>query len=141
MVYLGELVTQSELTTAADFLEDVEFAQREAGLDLDPDFVRAMSEAHQSFQIYREPLSHIVVREQVSQVDTLTPREREIAPLTATLSNREIADRLTLSVRTVENHIARSMKKLGISSRSALSAAMSNAPKSTGAPSADGTPA
>lgn len=140
MVYLGELVTQSELTTAADFLEDVEFAQREAGLELEPDFVRAMSEAHQSFQIYREPLSHIVVREQVSQVDTLTPREREIAPLTATLSNREIADRLTLSVRTVENHIARSMKKLGISSRSALSAAMSNAPKSTGAPSADGAP-
>ncbi|UTX53095.1 helix-turn-helix transcriptional regulator [Leucobacter aridicollis] len=130
MVHLGELVTQSELTTAADFLEDVEYAQQEAGIVPSADYARAVSEAHQSFQIYREPLSHVVVREPVRWVETLTPREREIAPLTATLSNREIAERLTLSVRTVENHIARSMKKLGISSRGELSAAVSNAPKS-----------
>lgn len=51
----------------------------------------------------------------------LTPREHEIAGYAATgLSNREIADRLTVSVRTVENHLQRTYHKLGISTRSDL---------------------
>ena len=33
------------------------------------------------------------------------------------LSNAEIADRLVLSVRTVESHIYRAMHKLGVSDR------------------------
>jgi hypothetical protein len=33
------------------------------------------------------------------------------------LSNAEIADRLVLSVRTVESHIYRAMQKLGVSDR------------------------
>ncbi|QYM77152.1 LuxR family transcriptional regulator [Leucobacter luti] len=51
----------------------------------------------------------------------LTKREYEIAMLAETLHNREIAERLSLSVRTVENHLARAMKKLGVTSRSELS--------------------
>lgn len=52
----------------------------------------------------------------------LTPREREIASLAAHgLSNKDIADRLTLSVRTVEGHLYRVNLKLGVSERSALS--------------------
>ena len=53
----------------------------------------------------------------------LTTREREIANLVAAgLSNRDIADRLTVSVRTVESHLYRACFKLGLSDRDALSA-------------------
>lgn len=51
----------------------------------------------------------------------LTVREREIAALAARgLSNKEIATRLTLSVRTVEGHLYRAGHKLGVSERSAF---------------------
>jgi DNA-binding CsgD family transcriptional regulator len=40
------------------------------------------------------------------------------------LSNRAVADRLTLSVRTVESHIYRAMMKAGVSSRDELAALM-----------------
>jgi DNA-binding CsgD family transcriptional regulator len=51
----------------------------------------------------------------------LTPRELEIALLAAgNLSNREIADRLVVSPRTVETHIYRVMDKLGVSRRQEL---------------------
>jgi DNA-binding CsgD family transcriptional regulator len=51
----------------------------------------------------------------------LTVREREIANLVAAgLSNRDIAERLTVSVRTVEGHLYRSCIKLDISDREEL---------------------
>ena len=50
--------------------------------------------------------------------DELTSREREIASLVAGgLSNREIADRLFISRRTVDAHVNHIYAKLGISSR------------------------
>jgi DNA-binding NarL/FixJ family response regulator len=50
-----------------------------------------------------------------------TAREREVAVLAARgLSNREIADRLTVSVRTVEGHLYRAGRKVGVSDRSEL---------------------
>ena len=53
----------------------------------------------------------------------LTVREREIANLVAAgLSNRDIADRLTVSVRTVEGHLYRACIKLDISDREDLAA-------------------
>jgi DNA-binding CsgD family transcriptional regulator len=53
----------------------------------------------------------------------LTVREREIANLVAAgLSNREIAERLTVSVRTVEGHLYRACIKLDISDREELAA-------------------
>ena len=53
----------------------------------------------------------------------LTSREREIAALVAAgLSNAAIASRLTLSERTVENHVSRIMRKLGSSSRAHVAA-------------------
>jgi DNA-binding CsgD family transcriptional regulator len=55
----------------------------------------------------------------------LTPREREIALLAAQgLSSRGIADRLVLSVRTVDNHLQSAYRKLGVSGRGELSAAL-----------------
>jgi ATP/maltotriose-dependent transcriptional regulator MalT len=51
----------------------------------------------------------------------ITDREREVITLAARgLSNREIADRLVVSVRTEEGHIYRAGTKLGITSRADL---------------------
>ncbi|MFJ7181118.1 LuxR C-terminal-related transcriptional regulator [Streptomyces massasporeus] len=53
----------------------------------------------------------------------LSPREREVAELAAAgLTNREIAVTLHLSPRTVEQHVARAMRKLGTPSRQDLAA-------------------
>ena len=50
--------------------------------------------------------------------DPLTRREREVATLVAEgLSNREIADRLVISKRTVDAHVEHIYAKLAISSR------------------------
>ena len=52
----------------------------------------------------------------------LTTREEEIARLAAEgLSNQQIAARLQISVRTVENHLLRAFRKLAITTRSELS--------------------
>jgi DNA-binding CsgD family transcriptional regulator len=53
----------------------------------------------------------------------LTPREREVAMLAAArTSSREIAARLELSVRTVDNYLGRAYAKLGVASRRELAA-------------------
>jgi DNA-binding NarL/FixJ family response regulator len=55
--------------------------------------------------------------------DTLTPREREILKLIAEgYKNRDIADYLFVSVKTVEKHRANLMKKLDLHTTSALTA-------------------
>ncbi|MCX5208818.1 LuxR C-terminal-related transcriptional regulator [Kitasatospora sp. NBC_00240] len=53
-----------------------------------------------------------------SHADELSPRESEVAQLAASgLTNREIAATLHLSSRTVEQHVARAMRKTGAFSR------------------------
>lgn len=50
--------------------------------------------------------------------ERLSPREQEVAALAgAGMSNREIATTLHLSPRTVEQHVARALRKLGAASR------------------------
>jgi ATP/maltotriose-dependent transcriptional regulator MalT len=57
----------------------------------------------------------------VTQPLPITAREREIVMLAAAgLSNREIAERLSVSVRTVEGHVYRIFAKLGIERREQL---------------------
>jgi len=58
-------------------------------------------------------------------VEPLTAREREVALLAAGgRSSRAIADRLHLSTRTVETHLARVYRKLGIAARAELGPAL-----------------
>ncbi|HLK02776.1 MAG TPA: LuxR C-terminal-related transcriptional regulator, partial [Streptosporangiaceae bacterium] len=55
--------------------------------------------------------------------EALTARELEVAHLVAGgLSNREIADRLTISKRTVDAHVEHIFSKLGVTSRVLLAA-------------------
>jgi DNA-binding CsgD family transcriptional regulator len=57
----------------------------------------------------------------VAQPLPITDREREIANLAAAgLSNRQIAERLSVSVRTVEGHVYRIFAKLGVERREQL---------------------
>jgi DNA-binding NarL/FixJ family response regulator len=68
----------------------------------------------------------------VSSIATnLTQREREVAALVAEgLTNREIADRLVLSVRTVETHVDRILGKLDLHTRTQLASRMAGSPRS-----------
>ncbi|MEV0601466.1 LuxR C-terminal-related transcriptional regulator [Streptomyces sp. NPDC050315] len=55
--------------------------------------------------------------------DELTPRERQVAALVAEgLTNREIAEKLVVSKRTVDSHIEHILAKLGFSSRAQIAA-------------------
>ncbi|SCD59847.1 helix-turn-helix transcriptional regulator [Streptomyces sp. DpondAA-F4a] len=50
--------------------------------------------------------------------DQLSPREQEVARLVVQgRANRDIAESLVLSTRTVEHHVARIMRKLNATSR------------------------
>lgn len=62
---------------------------------------------------------------EVETTATLTRRELEVATLAATgRSDREIAQTLFLSVRTVESHLYQARLKLGVASRRGLAAAL-----------------
>jgi DNA-binding CsgD family transcriptional regulator len=52
---------------------------------------------------------------------SFTPRQREIIALAAQgLSNREVALRLTMSIRSVEGHLFRASQRVGANSREEL---------------------
>jgi DNA-binding CsgD family transcriptional regulator/tetratricopeptide (TPR) repeat protein len=60
----------------------------------------------------------------------LSAREAELAALAAQgLSNAEIADRLVLSVRSVETYLYRAMHKLGLTDRRDLAGAIGSSPR------------
>ena len=63
----------------------------------------------------------------------LTEREREIVMLLGRkMSTAAIAERLTLSRRTIENHIYRAMAKTGVANRDELASLISAAPNGIG---------
>jgi DNA-binding NarL/FixJ family response regulator len=63
-------------------------------------------------------LIHDLLERGGEQADELTPREEEIVKLVAEAhTNREIAEILHLSEKTVENHRANAMRKLGMRDR------------------------
>ncbi len=54
-------------------------------------------------------------------MEELTSREKEVANLVAEgLSNRQIAEKLCIAVKTVENHLTEIYSKLRVKSRSQL---------------------
>ncbi len=58
--------------------------------------------------------------------DRLTPQERAVATLVVSgMSNREVAEELIVSVKTVEYHLGNIYAKLGVSSRGRLAAKLS----------------
>jgi DNA-binding CsgD family transcriptional regulator len=58
----------------------------------------------------------------------LSTREREVASLAGSgLTSQEIADRLYLSIRTVDNHLQKAYAKLGVNRRDQLAAALGEA--------------
>jgi DNA-binding NarL/FixJ family response regulator len=57
------------------------------------------------------------------RIDPLTRREREVAALIAQgLTNRQIAERLVISERTADNHVANILDKLGFPTRAQVAA-------------------
>ena len=62
-------------------------------------------------------------------LDRLTPQEFEIAALAASgMTNKQIAERLFLSHRTVGGHLHRAFPKLGVTTRAALRDALESLP-------------
>ncbi|MFU8854842.1 LuxR C-terminal-related transcriptional regulator [Micromonospora sp. SL1-18] len=56
--------------------------------------------------------------------DELSPRELEVVRFVVSgLTNRQVAEALFISPRTVAEHVSRAMRKLGVTSRTALAAA------------------
>jgi len=69
--------------------------------------------------------------------DALTPAESRVVELIATgLTNRAVAERLVISPKTVEAHVARAYVKLGIRSRAELGQRLADTGR--GAPSSEG---
>jgi DNA-binding NarL/FixJ family response regulator len=102
-------------------------------------FLLFAAEAHaQAAQLYRDPRAARTARTRAVALarrcqgartpalaglvlGELTTRQRQIVTLAAAgLSNRQIAERLTLSVRTVGNHLYGAYTRLGASDRAAL---------------------
>ena len=68
-----------------------------------------------------------LIREPASGVEALTPSESRVAELAAEgLTNREVAQALFVSEKTVETHLGRVYRKLGIKSRHALPGALAD---------------
>jgi DNA-binding NarL/FixJ family response regulator len=88
----------------------------ELGAVYDAARARALLRSHQPAQARRPGRPALA--------DQLSPREGEVAELAGRgLTNREIATALHLSPRTVEQHVARAIRKMGVLSRHDLAQA------------------
>ncbi len=86
----------------------------------EPEIVQRAEQLRLSILERHSPGTIDATRFSVSAV-TLTDREHEVARLAADgLTNQEIANQLVLSVRTVETHMHRVMRKLDVGSRHAI---------------------
>ena len=71
------------------------------------------------------PGLHHLATVNAAAADPLSGREREVVLLAATgMASKDIAERLYLSVRTVNNHLQHAYTKLGVTSRAGLAQAL-----------------
>jgi DNA-binding NarL/FixJ family response regulator len=90
-------------------------AERIASTATEHPGIEAMAEDGGQGQLPKEALSGV---DAVANRFGLTRREREILPMLAhRLTDREIAEQLTISHRTAMNHTANILDKLGLASR------------------------
>jgi two-component system response regulator NreC len=91
--------------------------------------IRAVREAAAGRRFLSPPVTEIAINAYIEQSkigsfdpqETLTPRQREVLQLAAEgKTNVEIAARLNLSQRTVENHRATLMQRLGLQNQTKL---------------------
>jgi two-component system response regulator NreC len=81
--------------------------------------IRAVHRGRTFVQVGAEP--EVTAAAERAPTPALSPRERQVRELLAHgHTNREVADRLSLSVKTVETHRARLSDKLGLHSRADL---------------------
>jgi ATP/maltotriose-dependent transcriptional regulator MalT len=115
MSYGSWLRRQRRIIESRPYLRDARAAFEALGLQPWADMARA--ELRASGEHATEPSK--------KPRQALSPQEHQIAKLAAEgLSNREIADRLFLSHRTVSTHLYRVYPKLGVVSRSELAGAL-----------------
>ncbi|GAA1627875.1 helix-turn-helix transcriptional regulator [Leucobacter chromiireducens] len=119
----GQLLrSETEAATAITLLNAIARSPLGVGPEAEP-FLEEVNETIRGLRTLRSVTEVPTAAPPTVQVEAvLTKREHEIARLAETLQNREIADRLSISVRTVENHLARAMKKLGVNARTELTA-------------------
>jgi len=94
------------------------------------ELVRAIQTVHRGDAFLHPSIARVVVEDYVHRLqagqgvgaqDVLTAREREVLQLIAEgYTNREIADLLHLSIKTVQNHRAKIMNKLDLHDRGEL---------------------
>ncbi|MFF4733397.1 LuxR C-terminal-related transcriptional regulator [Streptomyces mirabilis] len=116
------LIATDRQDEALQLLSDIERRLRELSAKRDADRVA---------RVLREHGTEVVRtwrRGPQGYGDELSPRELEVAGLAARgMTNRQIADALYISHRTVGQHLSRAMRKLDVSSRTALAVAASRA--------------
>lgn len=101
---------------AADAAAQAAVALRERGLA-----GSALSAAAVARRLAESCGAHTPAVQAATMPDPLTQRQREIVALAAAgLTNRQIAARLVMSVRTVEGHLFRASQRTGVSTREGL---------------------
>lgn len=72
-------------------------------------------------QVMQDYLERVDTGEETQSYEELTDREREVLRYLAEgMTNKQVAEKLVLSIRTVETHRMRIMDKLGLKGRAAL---------------------
>jgi len=116
-----QLAAQDALLAAAEAAHAAAAAHREAGRHASARAATARAALWLTKCEDAHPPTMLAAPEAVD----LTPREREIALLAAGgASSREIAERLVISVRTVDNHLQNAYRKLGVTRRRDLPKAL-----------------
>ncbi|MGW4346544.1 LuxR C-terminal-related transcriptional regulator [Streptomyces sp. NPDC004690] len=112
----GRFLLELRDEAAADCVRSVIETYRQLGARWDVARCRRLLRRHDIVSTHR--------RGRLGYGDQLSPREREVARLVVQgRSNRDIAESLVLSVRTVEHHVARVLRKLNVTARTDIALA------------------